>query len=198
MAAISLKKGEKISLQKVDPGVKNLLIGLGWKERCDTGDDFDLDASVFLLNDQGIVEEGRDFVFYNPRHRKSLCGSVRHLGDNKKGGTGASDCEQIEIDLETLPARIDKAVVAITIYESKKRRQTFGMVEDAYARVVNRDFDREIARFSLQEEYKQEDSLIMIEVYRHSGEWRVGSVGQGFINGLYGLAKNYGLDVDPE
>ncbi|MBD8089386.1 TerD family protein [Pseudomonas fluorescens] len=198
MASISLKKGEKISLEKVDPGVKNLLIGLGWKERCDTGEDFDLDASVFLLNDQGMVEEGRDFIFYSTRHRKSLCGSVRHLGDNKKGGTGADDCEQIEIDLQTLPARIDKAVVTITIYDSKKRKQTFGMVENAYARVVNRDTDREILRFSLQEEYKLEDSLVMIEVYRHRNEWRVGSVGAGYINGLYGLAKSFGLDVDPE
>lgn len=195
---ISLKKGERISLAKAEPGVRKLLIGLGWAQRTDHGTDFDLDASVFLLNQNGQVDQPNDFIFYNPNFRKSGCGSVRHQGDNKIGSTGNDDCEQIEIDLDTLPDRIKKIVITITIFKAKARRQTFGDVKNAYARVVNLENEREIAIFRLTEQYGEENSLQMLEVFRHDNEWRVGTLGTGTINGLAGLCRNYGLDVEEE
>ena len=77
--AISLNKGERLSLSKEAPNLKKVLIGLGWDARATDGADFDLDASAFLLGAGGKVRSDADFIFYN--QLKSACGSVFFTGD---------------------------------------------------------------------------------------------------------------------
>lgn len=81
--AISLNKGGNLSLSKTDPNLKKLLIGLGWDVRVTSGQDFDLDASAFLLTQTGKVRGDHDFIFYNQLHSKD--GAVEHTGDNRMG-----------------------------------------------------------------------------------------------------------------
>jgi len=190
--AISLSKGGNVSLSKEDPGIKQIRIGLGWDERATTGADFDLDASAFLLNAEGKVRNEKDFIFYN--QLKSVDGSVVHQGDNRTG-EGEGDDEVINVDLEKVPADVEKIAITVTIHESQARGQNFGQVANAFARVVNDVSNNEVVRYDLTEDYSTEDAMIFAELYRHNGEWKFRAVGQGFSNGLAGLATNYGLNV---
>jgi tellurium resistance protein TerD len=195
MAAINLDKGQKIDLDKVDADLKRLRVGLGWKERNTTGEDFDLDASAFMLGANGKVAMDNHFIFYHKHFMVSPCGSVKHMGDNKIGGSGDEDVEQIEIDLTKVPVMVSKIVLAVTIYKGAERKQNFGMVNDTFARIVNQDTGKEVIRFNLTEKFSTETAMLVMEIYRYEGSWRVGGVGQGFAGGLNAMAQGFGLDT---
>lgn len=190
--AVSLSKGGNVSLSKEDPGLKKLLVGLGWDARSTDGADFDLDASMFMLKDDGKVRGDQDFIFYN--NKTSSDGSVEHLGDNRTG-EGAGDDEQILIDLSQVPQEVQKMVVGVTIHEAEGRKQNFGMVSAAFIRMVNNDTDNEIARYDLSEDASTEAAMLFGEIYRHNGEWKFRAVGQGFNGGLGPMAQSYGVNV---
>jgi tellurium resistance protein TerD len=190
--AVSLQKGGNISLSKTAPELKNVLIGLGWDARATNGDDFDLDASMFLLNDKGKVRGDADFIFYNQLH--SSCGSVEHTGDNRTGD-GDGDDEQLKVFLDKVPAVVNKLAITVTIHDAIARKQNFGQVSDAYVRIANLDNDIEIARFDLTEDYSTETAMVFGEIYRHNGEWKFKAVGQGYTGGLEAMCNQYGVNV---
>jgi tellurium resistance protein TerD len=190
--AVSLAKGGNISLSKEAPGLTNILIGLGWDIRVTDGSAFDLDASVFLLGKDGKVRNDKDFIFYN--NVKSIDGSVEHLGDNLTG-IGDGDDESIKVTLTKVSSDIEKIIVIATIHEAQVRKQNFGMVKNAYIRVLNNDNKVEIVKFDLSEDVSTEVAMIFGEVYRHNSDWKFRAVGQGFKDGLYALCKNFGVNV---
>jgi tellurium resistance protein TerD len=190
--SVSLSKGGNVSLSKAEPGLSRVLIGLGWDVRMTEGNDFDLDASAFLLGEDGKVRGDSDFVFYN--NLKSPEGSVEHTGDNRTG-EGEGDDEALKVVLPRVPTAIHKIAVAVTIHDGEARRQSFGMVSNAFIRVVNDETGREIARYDLTEDASTETAMIFGEVYRHQGEWKFRAVGQGYRGGLAPLARNYGVNV---
>lgn len=189
---VSLAKGGNVSLTKAAPGLKAIVVGLGWDVRQTDGAPFDLDASVFLLNSGGNVRNDADFIFYN--NKKSADGSVEHLGDNLTGA-GDGDDEGVKVNLEKVPADVEKIAVTVTIHEADARRQNFGMVSKAFVRVVNQAGNAEIARYDLSEDSSTETAMVFGEVYRNAGEWKFRAVGQGFAGGLGPLARNYGVNV---
>ena len=189
---VSLSKGSNVSLEKAAPGLKKILIGLGWNVRSTDGAAFDLDASLFMLKADDKVRSDSDFIFYN--NPKSAEGSVQYMGDNLTGA-GEGDDEQVKVDLAAVPADVSKLVVGVTIHEAESRRQNFGMVSGAFMRVVNDDNQEEIARYDLTEDASTETAMIFGEVYRHNNEWKFRAVGQGFNGGLGPLAKSMGVNV---
>jgi tellurium resistance protein TerD len=191
---VSLKKGGNISLNKEVSNLKDIFIGLGWEERATSGDDFDLDASAFLLKADGKVRKDEDFIFYN--NLISQDGSVKHTGDDPSGGSGETDNEVIEIYLEKVPKDIIRIAITVTIHDALIRKQSFGMVSKAFIRVVNLEDSKEIARFDLSEDMGVETAMIFGEVYRYSGEWKFKAVGQGFDGGLLALCQHFGVDVE--
>ena len=190
--AVSLSKGGNVSLSKAAPGLKEILVGLGWDARATDGGDFDLDASAFMLKGDGKIRSDNDFIFYN--NLRSADGSVEHTGDNRTG-EGDGDDEAIKVFLEKVPAEIEKIAVIVTIHDADQRKQNFGMVSNAFIRVVNQSDGKEIARFDLSEDMSTETAMIFGEIYRHSGEWKFKAVGQGFAGGLLPLAKSFGVNV---
>ena len=190
--AVSLNKGGNVSLSKEAPGITKVLVGLGWDARATDGGEFDLDASIFMVNASGKVRSDTDFIFYN--NPKSTDGSVEHTGDNKTGA-GDGDDESIKVDLSKVPADVQKIVVAVTIHDAEARKQNFGMVQNAYARVVNQVGDKEITRYDLSEDASTETAMIFGELYRNNNEWKFRAVGQGFNGGLAPLARNFGVNV---
>ncbi|HCR73839.1 MAG TPA: chemical-damaging agent resistance protein C [Ruminococcus sp.] len=191
--AINLKKGQKVDLTKTNPGLTKIMVGLGWDtNKYDGGADFDLDASAFLLGENGRANSEADFVFYG--NQKHASESVIHCGDNKTG-EGEGDDEQILVDLSKVPAEISKIAFTVTIYDYETRKQNFGQVSNAFIRIVNTANNEELIRYDLSEDFSIETAVVVAELYRNNGEWKFSAVGSGFSGGLAALCNNYGLDA---
>jgi tellurium resistance protein TerD len=190
--AISLTKGGNVSLSKTDPSLKNVIVGLGWDARPPAGADFDLDASAFMVKEDGKVRSDSDFIFYN--QTKSACGSVEHTGDNRTGA-GDGDDEAVIVLLDKVPMDIQRIVFCVTIHDAEMRKQNFGQVSHAFVRIVNKDSNNEVARYDLSEDASIETAMVFGEIYRHGGEWKFKAVGQGYAGGLAALAKQYGINI---
>ncbi|MGE7999099.1 TerD family protein [Lysinibacillus sp. NPDC093190] len=191
---VSLQKGQKVDLTKTNPGLTNVVVGLGWDtNKYDGGHDFDLDSSVFLLTDTGKVSDQNDFIFYN--NTTGGNGSVVHSGDNLTGD-GDGDDEVVKVALTQVPTQVQRLAFTVTIHESDTRNQNFGMVSNAYIRIVNEQTNEEIIRYDLGEDFSIETAVVVGELYRHNGEWKFNAIGAGYQGGLAALCNDYGLDVN--
>ena len=189
--AVSLTKGQRVSLEKVSPGLSEVFIGLGWDVKAtDTGSDFDLDSSLFLLGANEKLISDNHFIFYNNLTSPDPDKSVQHMGDNLTGA-GEGDDEIIKINLKKVPNDVQKILVAVTIHEAQQRRQNFGQVQNSFVRIVNAQTQQEAVRYDLVEDYSIETALIMAELYRKDGEWRLNAVGSGYQGGLQALLDRY-------
>lgn len=192
MAGITLSKGGNLSLTKQDPTMTRVVVGLGWDPRATSGQEFDLDASAFLLGQGGKVRSEADFIFYNQLSTPDR--SVEHTGDNRTGD-GDGDDEQVRVDLARVQAGVQTIAFTVTIHDAEARRQNFGQVRNAFIRIVNEDTAREIARFDLGEDFSTETAAIFGEIYRYGGEWKFRAVGQGFSGGLRAMCHYYGIHI---
>ena len=191
---VSLKKGQKVSLTKDNPGLTNVVVGLGWDVNAfDTGGAFDLDAAAFCLADNGKVTKSEDFVFYGNLVHPS--GAVQHMGDNLTGA-GDGDDEQIKVNLSQVPPEITRIAFTVTIYEPEQRRQNFGQVSNAFIRIYNEANGEELLRYDLGEDFSIETAAVFAELYKNGNEWKFNAIGSGFQGGLAALCANYGVDVE--
>lgn len=191
--AVSLSKGQKVDLTKTNPGLTNVVIGLGWDtNKYDGGNDFDLDSSVFLLGENGKILNETDFVFYN--NPEGANGAVVHTGDNRSGA-GVDDDEQVKINLTGVPANIQRIAFTITIHDAERRNQNFGQVSNSYVRIFNEVSGEELIRYDLGEDFSIETAIIVGEMYRHNGEWKFNAIGSGYQGGLAALATDFGLRI---
>ena len=191
---VSLQKGQKVSLTKGNPGLNQVVIGLGWDiNQYDTGGDFDLDAAAYLLTDTGRVSRQEDFVFFGNLVHPS--GSVQHMGDNTTGA-GDGDDEQIKINLSSVPENITKIAFTATIYEAESRRQNFGQINNAFIRIYNEANGEELLRYDLGEDFSIETAVVFGELYKNNGEWKFNAIGSGYQGGLAALCANYGVEVE--
>ena len=189
--AVNLSKGQRISLEKVAPGISAAFVGLGWDTNItDTGQDIDIDASVFLLDGNEKLISDDHFIFYNNLTSPDPDKSVEHLGDNRTGA-GEGDDEVIKVNLKQVPPEINKISMVVTIHEAEQRQQNFGQVQNAFVRVVDAQNKQEVVRYDLTEDFSVETALIMAELYRQDGEWRVNAVGAGYEGGLQALLDRY-------
>ena len=191
---ISLNKGANISLTKAAgaSGLAAVTVGLGWDARTTTGEDFDLDASAIICGAAGKARNDSDFVFYG--NLSSGDGALVHQGDERTG-EAAGDDEQIKVTLGALAADVETVVFSASIHEADTRAQSFGQVRKAYIRVVNDADGAELARYDLSEDASTETAMVFGELYRHGEEWKFRAVGQGYLEGLKGIARDFGLNV---
>lgn len=190
---VSLQKGQKVSLTKENPGLSKVVVGLGWDVNAfDTGGDFDLDASAFLLTDSGKVSTQEDFVFFGNLSHPS--GSVQHMGDNLTG-VGDGDDEQIKVELSKVPGNITKIAFTVTIYKPEERRQNFGQISNAFIRIYNEETGEEMLRYDLGEDFSIETAAVFGELYKNGSEWKFNAIGSGYQGGLAALCANYGIDA---
>lgn len=187
-----MHKGEEVTLGQ---GLSRVLVGIGWDApEKEEGFDVDIDASAFLLNRDGRVRRDTDFVFYNNLEAED--GSIRHLGDNTSGD-GEGDDEKIELNLDALPFDIEKVAFAVTLHNAEERHQNFGIVKNAYIRIVNVDTGEELARYDLTEDASADNAIAFGELERDSVSWKFRAVGTGSCGGLYKIAREYGVNVAP-
>ena len=191
---INLSKGQKVDLTKGNPGLKNIMVGLGWDVNAfDSGSDFDLDAAAFMLGANGKCPTEKEFIFYgNLKHASE---SVIHMGDNLTG-EGEGDDEQIMVDLTKVPANVERIAFTVTIYEAEERRQNFGQVSNAFVRIFNEVTGEEILRYDLGEDFSIETAVVFGELYKNGDEWKFNAIGSGYQGGLAALCNSYGVDVE--
>ena len=191
---LNLSKGQKVSLSKGNPSLKNIMVGLGWDvNEYDSGSTFDLDAAAFMAGANGKCPTENEFIFYN--NLKHSSGAVEHMGDNLTG-EGEGDDEQIMVNLSLVPANIEKIAFTVTIYDAEMKRQNFGQVSNAYIRIVDMDTNRELIRFDLGEDFSIETAVVVGELYKYRGEWKFNAIGSGFQGGLAALCAHYGIDAE--
>ena len=190
--SVSLIKGQRVDLTKGRPSLKNILIGLGWDvNQYSRESDFDLDASVFMTKENGKVGSDDDFVFYGNLEHKTK--SVIHTGDNRTGD-GDADDQVIKVRFDSIPSDYTKLSVAVTIYDADNRLQNFGMVNNAYVRVVDEETGEELIRYDLSEDFSTETAIVVADIYKKNGEWKFKAVGSGYNGGLASLCRQYGID----
>ena len=198
--SISLKKGQRVSLSKDNIGLSKIIVGLGWDEVQQSRggglgrlfgarpQEIDCDASAILLKD-GKLTNMQDLVYFGNLSHKS--GTVNHMGDNLTGA-GDGDDEQIIIDLSRVPEEYDRIVIVVNIYQAVRRKQHFGMIENAFIRLVDARNNNEMCKYNLTENYSGMTAMIFGEVYRHNGEWKFNAIGNGTTDpGLSDLCKRY-------
>lgn len=184
--AIQLQKGQRIDLTKGNPSLRHLHVGLGWDPIApkkglfgslfggsSSTHDMDCDASIIMLKN-GKFREQSQLVYYGSL--TSYCGSVIHSGDNLTGD-GDGDDEVLFVDLTKVPRDVDRLVVVVNIYQAHTRKQHFGMIENAFIRIENKDTKQEFCNFKLNEDYTNKTALVAGEIYRHENEWKFSAVG---------------------
>lgn len=197
--SISLIKGQKIDLTKGNAGLSRVTVGLGWDPAVIEKKGFfgmkretvniDCDASAILLDENGRLTKEKNVVFF--ANLKSPDGSVQHSGDNLTG-EGDGDDEQIQVDLSRVPADVHRIVFVVNIYDCVNRKQDFGMVQSAYIRVFNSANSQELIKFNLTDNYSGKTSLIVGEMYKHSGEWKFNAIGEASNDATVGqLVRRY-------
>ena len=196
--SVNLQKGQKVDLTKGNAGLKTLVVGLGWDEAPKKfslfgnkqNDDIDCDASAIMITEStGKLAAVADVVYYGNLTHKS--GAVRHCGDNLTG-EGDGDDEQIIVELNKIPAEYNKLIFVVTIYQAVERKQQFGMIQNAFIRVVDADKGTELCKYNLSENYTGKTAMIFGEVYRYNGEWKFGAIGEPTTdNGIGEMAARY-------
>lgn len=184
--AVNLQKGQKINLTKEGGGLRAVMVGLGWDEAPRRGgflglmkpEPIDCDASVILCGGDGKLinrDLNQSVVYFG--NLRDASDAIIHQGDNLTG-EGEGDDEQIMVDLRRVPGNIQKMVFVVNIYDANKRGQHFGMIRNAFIRLVDMDNRNEICRYNLSEDYSGMTGLIVGEIYRRNGEWKFNAVGQ--------------------
>lgn len=178
---LNLEKNAVLDLAKAAPGLKRAKLCAGWDVAANG--QADLDISVFLLNEAGKITSANDVIFYNHMEVPG----VKLSGDNRTGA-GEGDDETIEINLDAVSPAIHKIVCCITIDKAMERRQTFGMVNNSYVRLVNDESGAELCRFPLKDDYSTDTAVVAAELIRTNGSWSFHSIGDGKQADLNGLA----------
>ncbi len=192
--AINLEKGGRINLSKDVPSLKRVRMGLGWDVNAfDTGKDFDLDASVFICKPdaQGNAKliSDQHFVFYN--QPTSPDGAVMHRGDNRTGAATGDD-ENIVVDLGKVSPDVAEMSFIVTIHEGAERRQNFGQVRNSYIKLYDDETGREVAKYSLEDDFSTETAVQFGSLYKKDGAWLFKAVGAGYKKGLADFVLAYG------
>lgn len=183
--AINLQKGERVSL-----GLSSVSVGLGWDPNQGTGNEFDLDASAFMLGENGKIPKDEFFIFYN--NKFSPDGAVEGADDDQTGGASdGDDDETIKVNLGKVDPDVSEILFVVTIHDAGGRNQNFGQVRNSYIRIVDENSKEEIAKFELEEDFSVETAVEFGRLYRKSGEWKFQAVGDGYKEDLNFFVSKY-------
>lgn len=181
--AINLQKGQRENLN-----APKFTVGLGWDtNNTSTGEGFDLDASIFILGENGKLVSDAHFVFYN--NTKSPDEAVIHTGDNLTG-EGDGDDEQIRVDLTKITPAARELCIVVTIHEAETRRQNFGMVRNSFIRIFDEQ-NNEMVKYELDEDFSIETAVEFGRIYNRNGQWKFEAVGMGMKGGLQEYLNKY-------
>jgi tellurium resistance protein TerD len=189
-----LIRGANISLSRAAPGIRRVIVAVGWDVAAAGKSALELDVLAFIQNARGKVRDDADVVFYN--NKRGANGAVRLCDDPSEFPT--SDAHAVAVELDALGSEVARVSFAVAIYDGPKHNQNFGMVAGAYIRVVNPVDNAELARCEISQEGRTETAIVFGEIYNRAGEWKFKAVDQGYAGGLAALATAFGVDLASE
>lgn len=192
----NLQAGEAVVLNDIDPTLHKAIVAVGWQApEIDKGFPVDIDVSAFLLKQDKTVTKDEDFIFYNNLSAEG--GAITHKGDVTDTENKTGDHEAIEIDLDNLPFGIDRIAFSVTLHNADDRQQTFGLIKQAYIRIVNPDTGTELAHYDLTMDAAEFTGIIFGELMREGLGWKFHAIGKGVQGGLFKIAHDYAVNVAP-
>ena len=176
--------------------LNNISIGLGWHAAGTAigRDTFDLDVSLALLDSNGKAHARDDLVFYD--HKEVLDGLIYHSGDNTYGGEDDDEDDQEVItirDMRLIPARYQRLRIATSVHKAKINGYNFGMVENAYLRVLDNENDMQLMRYDLSGDFFDQTCVVVADLERDRSKWTFNAVGVPVEDGFGGLLRQYGF-----
>jgi tellurium resistance protein TerD len=184
-----MKRGANVSLTREVPGLKGLVVGVRWNAGAETALSDNLTVAAILCGADGHAISEDHFVFFNQLTSPDL--SVQQL-EQALGG----DQEQVEIDLNAVPASVERIVIVLYVNDGPAQKRTLGQLKSCVVRALNLDGNAELVRSEeLANTLQTETAVALGEVYRHNGEWRFRVLGQGYSKGIAGIAADYGLTL---
>ncbi|MXV14295.1 TerD family protein [Hufsiella ginkgonis] len=216
MANFKLQKGERFSLSKAAPGLKQIKVGMGWNPNEQPGGpEFDLDVSAFAIGSDFRIPSDSYFVFYgqveigNCREdtlEKGLFRPVTEDGaitgaiDDPDGRrSDGDDDEDMLIDLDRVNGEVEQIIICCTVCkypnDVKKDRRTlnlnFGQISGCYIRIVDQQTGEEIARYDLKERFTNEDAIEFGRLFRAGRSWEFEAMGRAHTGSLQTLVDMY-------
>jgi tellurium resistance protein TerD len=185
---IELIKGGNVNLTKECPILDKVLVKITW-EINNTDKKFDLDAGAFLLDENGKVRTDSDFIFYNCLKEQSQACVIHQWNDIKEVVVQ----ESFVVSFYKIPLEIKKIPFSLTIYNGAKRKQNFSFLKNASITLIDSTSQEEIVKYNFIDSNENITALIFGEIYRHNGDWKFKAIGQGFMEGMPGLEKLYGV-----
>jgi len=182
---LNLEKNDILDLTKRNPGLTNITVACGW-DTARVGSSFDLDVSALLLGSNGKLCDNKSIIYFNNK----TANGIRLNGDNLTGD-GDGDDETIDVQLDRISPEVQRIVFSVNIYDAVNRRQTFGMVQNSYIRLINNAGGQELCRFELKDNGSTSTAVIFAELFRDNGEWQFKALGDGRIADLTGLVNMY-------
>ena len=189
--SISIKKGEKLSLDSLTPNLNKLIVGLDWYIDSSVSSKLDLDVSIFMVDINGNTSE-ENFIFYgNPESRdKSVS-----LGKDHNSLLCRGYDSTIQLNLDSVESTVQKLALTVTIYEAEKSNLSFRYVSNGFLRLIDTSTKTELINYKFTENLNLETALVVCEIYRYKGQWKVSPIGSGFFGGLKALCDNYGVET---
>jgi tellurium resistance protein TerD len=184
-----MKRGANVSLTREVPGLRGLVVGIRWNAGPETVLADNMTMATILCGSDGRALSDQHFVFFNQLSSPDL--SVQQL-EQALGG----DQEQVEIDLDAVPAQVERIVIVAYVNDGPAQKRTLGQLRSCVVRVLNQNGNAELVRSEeLANSLQSETALALGEVYRHNSEWKFKVLGQGYSKGISGVAADYGLTL---
>ncbi|MEG2354147.1 MAG: TerD family protein [Clostridium sp.] len=184
--SLNLNKNQVLDLTKRNPGLRKVMVGAGW-DISNNGSGFDVDIAAFMLDSNNRFNDVSNIIFFNNKTGQGIT-----LGGDNLTGVGNGDDEIIQIDLSAINPSISKIVFIVTIHGAMEKRQTFGMINNSYVRLVDVDQNnKELCKFNLKENGSTATSVIFAELNRDGSDWQFKAIGEGKIADLNNLLSIY-------
>ncbi len=178
---VTLPKGANLLLADEAPGITRIRIGIGWSPGpSPAGSPLEMDAVVSVITE--TAPEGRLLL------AQQVPNPEEPVGTRPVSGPIVGDVEKFVVDLASAPRSLTRLLFGVAIYDAARRHQTFRPVRDAYIRVLNHENGVEVARYTLEPETGSETAIVFGELYRNPRGWKFRAVGQGYSEGLRGIA----------
>ena len=188
MPARPMTRGSNVALTREIPSLTGVVLGVALSSTEQVLND-NLVVATLLCDASNRVLSDEHLVFFNQLTEPSM--SVTALTE-----VLGEDSDQVEVDLAGVPADVARIVIVAYINEGLGHRRTLGQLREARVRVLNLADDKELVRSeNLARALSAETGIVLGELYRHAGDWKFKVIGQGYPDGITGIARDFGVHL---